>query len=103
MADEAPASQVANGAAHTAGDHDVDHNDRIPTIHNGSRKSTLTKSAFDFNVTGHSGTDTDTPMTFGTHRHSKMMPDLDEYFVYLPILENQGKLVEELELMTLLQ
>jgi len=83
MADEAPASQAANGAAHTAGDHDVDHNDRVPGIHNVSRKSTLTKSAFDYNVTGHGGGGADTPMTFGTHRHSRMMPDLDEYFVRL--------------------
>lgn len=77
MADDGPAFQSAPAAQH-ADDHDGKLNTQAPPMV--SRKSTLTKSAFDYNITGYGGTDT--PMTFGTNpRASKIMPDLDEYFV----------------------
>lgn len=87
MADEAPAAQSGGNAHLTPGDHDATHQ-IIPPMHNTSRKSTLTKSAFDFQV----ASGTETPMTFGTHnrnRDSRIMPDLDEYFV-CPVPKGNG-------------
>ncbi|TVY88649.1 UPF0187 protein [Lachnellula willkommii] len=90
MAEDGPAVQSAPVAEH-ADNHDGLLNSQDAPIQNVSRKSTLTKSAFDYNITGYGGSDT--PMTHGTnHRASKIMPDLDEYFVGPRDLEKHSKL-----------
>ena len=92
MAEEGPAVQPGAGAHHAAGE-DTQLNTNIPPVQNVSRKSTLSKSAFDYNISGHGGADT--PMTFGTNnRNSKIMPDLDEYFVSLNSEKSAGCEIE---------
>ncbi|TVY40075.1 UPF0187 protein [Lachnellula occidentalis] len=87
MAEDGPTFQSA-AAAHHADDHDGKLNTQAPPIKNVSRKSTLTKSAFDYNITGYGGSDT--PMTFATH--NKAGKTLDEYFVGPRDLEKHSKL-----------
>ncbi|TVY59713.1 UPF0187 protein [Lachnellula suecica] len=92
MADDAPAtSGAAGGAVHTAGDdHDIHH--LVPQqLQNVSRRSTLTKSAFDYTIAVQTG-GANTPMSAATNRHSRIMPDLDEYFVGPRDLEKHSKL-----------
>ena len=88
MAEDGPAWQSAPVAQH-ADDHDGKLDTQARPIQNVSRKSTLSKSAFDYNITGYGGSDT--PMTTN-NRASRIMPDLDEYFVCPETTEN---LVEE--------
>lgn len=83
MADDAGMASGSAAAAHTAHGIDGDHEQAVPPIHNMSRKSTYSKSAYDFNVSDLGGAAT--PMTFNTHRNSRIMPDLDEYFVSIQI------------------
>ncbi|TVY22813.1 UPF0187 protein, partial [Lachnellula hyalina] len=88
MAEDGPAWQSAPVAQHADG-HDGKLDTQARPIQNVSRKSTLSKSAFDYNITGYGGSDT--PMTTN-NRASRIMPDLDEYFVGPRDLEKHSKL-----------
>lgn len=86
---------VATAASHDAHGLDAEHPIFVPPppSRNISRKSTISKSAYDydFHHSGH-GTGAATPMTYNTHRNSKIMPDLDEYFVGPRDTEKHSKL-----------
>lgn len=78
MADDAGGG-AAPVPSQVGGDHDIGHSaqqntDKIPALHNQSRKSTLSKSGFDMHVSG-----TATPMTAGIPSRHEIQ--LDDYFV----------------------
>ncbi|RDL40222.1 Uncharacterized protein BP5553_00201 [Venustampulla echinocandica] len=84
---------AGGGAGHgnSHGDmHDISRAAQPAFLNHNSRKSTLSKTGFDENIAGYSGTDT--PISFGTKQARHGAPDITDYFVGPRDLEKHSKL-----------